>query len=97
MSDVKVFKLFSSEELIATIVSSDDQTFTIEDPITLAYQPMGDGKMTVGFAPFMPQATGHITLQRTAIACTAAPKDALLQEYNRVNSRLITPSQDLVM
>ena len=95
MSDVKVFKLFSSEELIATIVSSDDQTITIEDPITLAYQPMGDGKMSVGFAPFMPQSTGQIVLQKTAVACTAAPKDALLTEYNRVNSKIITPSKDL--
>ena len=97
MSDVKVYKLLSSEELIATVVTSDSETITIEDPVTLAYQPMGEGKMSVGFAPFMPQTTGKIVLQKAAIACTATPKDALLAEYNRVNSKIITPPTDLVV
>lgn len=97
MSDVKVYKLISSEEVIATVVTEDFQTVTIEDAITLAYQPMGEGKMSVGFAPFMPQASGKIILQKAAIACTGTPKDALLTEYNRANSKIITPPTDLVV
>ena len=97
MSDVKVYKLLSSEELIATVVSSDADTITIEDPVTIAYEPIGDGKMSVGFAPFMAQSTGQIILQKQAIACIATPKDALLTEYNRINSKIITPSKDIVV
>ena len=88
MSDVKILKLMSSEEIVATIITSDECTMTIDDAVTLAYQPISEGKMSVGFAPFMPQAEGQIVLDRAAVAAVAVPKDALLQEYNRVHSRL---------
>ena len=97
MSDVKVYKLISSEEVIATVIADDQETVTLEDPVTLAYQPIGEGKMSVGFAPFMPQTSGKVILQKAAIAVTASPKEALIAEYNRINSKIITPPKDIVV
>lgn len=89
MSNVRLFKLISGEELMAS-VRLRGAWIEIEDAVTLVYQQVGDGKMSVGFAPYMPYADDKvILLNPTAIASEAEAKEQILSEYNRVFSKIV--------
>ena len=84
MAEVKLFKLISSEEIVATIKSKDDNTFTVEDAVLLIYRQAKEGAMSVGFGPYMPYAEGDIVINKTSVASVAAVKQDLANEYNRI-------------
>jgi len=89
MNDIKIIKLTSGEEIIANIVVSDNDTIEIKEAVALMYQQLDGGRMSVGFAPYMPYANDNITLYKSAIASTASVKGPLLAEYNRSFSNII--------
>ena len=84
MANIKLFKLTSGEEVIATVEEITDGTFTLKDPVTLVYRPKEDGTMTAGFAPFMPYAQGDIKLATLGVICFGEPLQDMLNEYNRI-------------
>ena len=84
MADIKLIKLTSGEEILATVVSNDNSALSINDAVILVYRKAEGGNMAVGFAPFMPYAEGNITINSTAIASTADCKQDLVDEYNRI-------------
>lgn len=85
MDNIKLIKFTSGEEIIATVVSTDEGFMTIKNGVTLVYRPHQDnGAMSVGFAPFMPYSEGNISLNHTSVSGTADVKDDLLSEYNRI-------------
>ena len=87
---VIMYKLTSGEDILATLVSEGTDSTIIDDAVSLVYQQTGQqGQMSVGFAPFMPHAEGTITLQHGAIAVSATPKREMLNEYNRIFSKII--------
>ena len=100
MSEIKLFKLTSGEEIMASVESFDKATnnINITDAVALVYQQAGDGRMTVGFAPFMPYADDKVTtLYASAVAASASPTPQILGEYNRVFSKIvIAPAGSIV-
>lgn len=84
MADIKLYKLNSSEEIMCTVVSTEDTTVTIKDSVLLIYRQAKEGAMSVGFAPFMPYADGDIILNKSSIASSSTPKQDLADEYNRI-------------
>lgn len=93
MSEIKLFKLTSGEEIMAQVESIHKDSagaFNLVDAVSLVYQQAGDGRMTVGFAPFMPYADNKvITLYVGAVATSANPTDQILSEYKRVFSKIV--------
>jgi hypothetical protein len=94
---VKIYKLISGEELIATTVETTTTSLVVEDAVTLVYHQLEGGKMSAGFAPFMPYSSGKIELELSAIAASAEVKAEMLQEYKRIFSSIITPPSGLVL
>lgn len=99
MSDVKLYKLVSGEEVLAKQVSDGSLSFSgdatsiiLEDAVTLVYQQTEKGQMSVGFAPFMPYADGSITLYTTSIASVAEPKQQIRNEYTRIFTGIVVAS-----
>lgn len=89
MSDIKLFKLISGEELIARVVLRG-LWIEIQESVTLVYQQVGEGRMSVGFAPYMPYAAEKsILLNPSAVASEATPTEQILSEYNRVFSKIV--------
>jgi hypothetical protein len=84
MADVKLFKLISSEEILATVISKDENTVTVKDAVLLIYRQAKEGAMSVGFGPYMPYAEGDIVINNVSIASTANVKQDLANEYNRI-------------
>lgn len=91
MSEIALFKLISGEEVIGTVVSTNETSIELTDTVVIAYHPTGDGKMSAGFAPHMPYAEGNIHLYHPAVAFKSQVKEDMLSEYKRIFSGIITP------
>lgn len=84
MANIVLIKFVSGEEIIADLISAGDSAKVISDAVTLVYRPQEGGKMTVGFAPFMPYAEGSITLYDSSILAIGQPQEDLVNEFNRI-------------
>ena len=82
MATIKVIKLNSSEELVTDITDNGD-SYTLSNPVSIVYQKTDKG-LGSGLAPYMPFATGDVTLFKTSIAAMADPSTDMLNEYNRI-------------
>lgn len=90
MSELKLFKLLSGDDVLAKVVSEADTTYNIEDSVLLVMHPNKDGEsMSVGFAPFLPYAEGPVTIQKTALAAVTAPNGQLRNEHLRIFSGIV--------
>ena len=95
--EIKLYKLTSGEEVIATLVGAAPDYIEVTDAVSLVYHQVGEGKMSAGFAPFMPYSDGNILIKSTAICGTSNVKDQLLDEYKRVFSPIIQPPSGIVL
>ena len=86
---IKLYKLISGEEIIATQVQDGTDFIQIKEAVTLVYHEVSPGQMSVGFAPFMNYADGPVRLYTNSLACCADVKDQLKQEYIRMHSRIV--------
>lgn len=91
MSKLKLFKFISGEEAVGEVVKDADTTVEIKNAVTLVYHQVAEGKMSVGFAPFMPYAEGDIKLEKTSIAASAPPTEQIANEHLRVFSGIVLP------
>ena len=82
MTEIKVFKLISGEELIGK-VEVTGMGYTIEAPATILMQQTKDG---VGLAlmPYMPYTEGKVKLFSQCIATEGEPSKKMVNEYNRL-------------
>jgi len=82
MTEIKVFKLISGEELIGK-VEVTGMGYTIEAPATILMQQTKDG---VGLAlmPYMPYTEGKVILFSQCIATEGQPSTKMINEYNRL-------------
>jgi hypothetical protein len=82
MTEIKVFKLISGEELIGK-VEVTGRGYTIEAPATILMQQTKDG---VGLAlmPYMPYTEGKVTMFTQCIATEGEPSKKMINEYNRL-------------
>lgn len=88
MSDVKIFKLSSGEEVIVKIESSDNYSFHVNDATVVVMQrdPNGSGGFGLGFIPFMAYGNGTTEIKQDAIIAICTPSDSLYREYIRITS-----------
>lgn len=96
MGTIKLYKLTSGEEIVANVQGTAQEYIEINEAVTLVYQQAPGGKMTVGFAPFMPYSEGNIILYSRTIAGTSDVTEQLLSEYKRVFSPIELPQTSIV-
>ena len=82
MTEIKVFKLISGEELIGK-AEVTGLGYTLEAPATILMQQTKDG---VGLAlmPYMPYTEGKVILFSQCIATEGTPSAKMINEYNRL-------------
>jgi hypothetical protein len=97
MSDVVMFRLDNGDEVVADRVSKNECSTVIRDAVALVYHQTDKG-VSVGFAPFMPQSDGDITLWHGGISAVATPNPQVLKEYTRIFSKIeIAPAGSIVV
>lgn len=88
MSNVKIFRLNSGEEILTRFIENDT-SWTFKDPAILI--PMERGQ--IGLMPWMmyTKASSGITIPNTFIAFTVEPLDELKNQYDSsLNKGIIT-------
>ena len=93
MSEVKLFRLNSGEEVLAKVLETTSSDWTIKTPAIIL--PMGNGKL--GLAPWLPYCdTDNMTIRFKAVAFVVTPKTALVNEYSSsFGSGLVTPDREV--
>jgi len=79
---IKVFKMINGEELISEVETCGGG-YLCTNPATIMMQQTEKG-VGVGIAPYMPYASGQVTLYLTAIASEADADPKMTNEYNRI-------------
>jgi hypothetical protein len=92
---IKLYKLTSGEEIIGSIVKDASDHVELTDAVTLVYHQLEGGKMSAGFAPFMPYSEGNIKVKLQSICGESDVKAQLLDEYKRIFSPIIQPRSGL--
>jgi hypothetical protein len=80
MSEVKIVKLVSGEELLCTM--SDDNT--ANKPCLITRE--AEGK--INFEPYVSFIKGGLVLGKTSVSWTATPEDNLAEKYLEIASNL---------
>ena len=93
MSEVKLMRLNSGEEILCTIISQDEKQVRIEDPTVII--PTED--RNIGLAPWMPYAqTNGMSIKTDYVAFTVEPHPQLAEQYRSIHSKIITPPTSIV-
>lgn len=97
MSNVKILKLISGEEIVSEIETTAD-SYTLKNAVTIVYQKTDKG-LGSGLAPYMPFATGDVDLLKHSVAAIAEPSQDMLNEYNRIFGAgiVVAPANDKIL
>ena len=91
MIDVKLIRIVTGEEIIAELVSQDENTITVKNGLVVL-----PSAQNVGFAPWatvISKDEPEITVKKTFVVYIAAVQDDVAQKYNEMfGSKLVTPS-----
>lgn len=94
MSDIKIVRLATGEELICE-VSGGPETYTFKDVAIL----IPTEQNSLGLAPFMAysNAPKGMTVASHFIMFIVDPVDGLLKQYQNMFSKVITPTQKIII
>ena len=100
MSNVKVVKLISGEDIIADIAEIEEANLVLlKKPMQIMLVPNGPSNFGIGLAPFCPYAKdGTVPIRAGAIVSIFEPETDMLNEYNsRYGSGLVVPESKIIV
>lgn len=93
MIDVKLFRIATGEEVVAELISEDDNFVTLKNGLVVL--PSADGR--VGFAPWasvVDRSIPELIIARNHIVYIAEVDPSIKNKYNEIyGSRLVTPEE----
>lgn len=94
--NVKLIRMSSGEDVVATIVEDGDEFLTIQDAIVAI--PTGQGQM--GFAPWSPilsKEQKDIPVNKKFIVYVAEVNTEIVDQYKQMFSTIVTPEKKLII
>ena len=83
MSNVKIVRLMTGEELIGAVSTSPDGDVVVKDVAQVQMVPLQNGNVTVAMMPFAPYAEDEqFTLNKEHVTMLYRPSVELLNKYN---------------
>jgi hypothetical protein len=93
MINVKLFRIATGEEVVAELVSQDDNFVTVKNGLVVLPTPQGG----VGFAPWatvIDKSIPELIIAKNHIVYTAEVDEQVKNKYNEIyGSKLVTPSE----
>ena len=92
---VKLIRMSSGEDVVATIVNETDSVMELEDAIVAI--PTGEGQ--IGFAPWSPlvsKTDNTLPVNKNFVVYVAEVAEDIVTQYNQMFSKIVTPSNKLV-
>jgi len=96
MSDVKLIRMSSGEDVVATVVHDSDARLVIKDAIVAV--PTGQGQL--GFAPWSPiisKEEKDIPVSKNFIVYIANVDQDVLTQYNNMFGNIVTPPEKQII
>ena len=99
MSNIKVIKLISGEEVIADIDESIDGLVILKKPLLIMMVPNQNNQFGIGLAPFCPYAAGDtVPVRAGAVVSIFEPDTGMKNEYNtRYGSGIVVPESKIIV
>jgi len=94
--NVKLIRMSSGEDVVATVVEDGDELLTIQDAIVAI--PTGQGQM--GFAPWSPilsKEQKDIPVNKKFIVYIAEVNSDIVDQYRQMFSTIVTPEKKLIL
>jgi len=94
--NVKLIRMSSGEDVVATVVEDGDELLTIQDAIVAI--PTGQGQM--GFAPWSPilsKEQKEIPVNKKFIVYIAEVNSEIVDQYKQMFSTIVTPEKKLIL
>ncbi len=91
---IKLLRLVSGEELIAEVVNSSEDSYTLKDAIVMI--PAGEGR--IGFMPFLPytEAKDGISIRKQDVMFVVDPIEDLIDQFRQARSGISTPPKGII-
>jgi hypothetical protein len=92
---VKLIRMSSGEDLIATVNSENDNEILLQDVIVAI--PTGNGSL--GFVPWSPLLSKNykeIPVNKNFVVYIAEADDDVVNQYNKMYNKIITPVKKLI-
>lgn len=94
--NVKLIRMSSGEDVVATIVKDEEEILTIQDAIVAI--PTGQGNL--GFAPWSPilsKEEKEIPVNKRFIVYIAEVNSDIIDQYKQMFSTIVTPEKKLIL
>ena len=98
MSDVKVIRLSTGEDVIAKVDMNSGSNITLNKPFVIIPQQMGPGK-PVQLMMSLYNAFGKgdsVEVAKDKVVFMTEPKDEIKSSYEQNTSRILTPNKGLI-
>ena len=93
MINVKLFSIITGEEVVAELVSEDDNFITVKNGLVVLPTPNG----TVGFAPWatvIDKSIPDLIIARNHVVYIAEVEEQVKNKYNELfGSKIVTPGE----
>ena len=98
MSNIKVIKLVSGEELVAEISSETETNVVLVNVVAAVLQrSQQTGGAALGFMPWMHAANGPFTINKSCLICIAEVADEVKNGYNQIfGAGIVVPPKGLI-
>jgi len=93
-NEVYTFKLNSGEELIAKVLSSDNNYIKISEPVSVAPGPQGMGLLP---SMFTADPKAEVTLNTNSVAVSALTDDNVKTKYIQATTGITVPDKKLIL
>ena len=96
MTEVKLIRMSSGEDVVATILERDDDFVTLKDAIVAV--PTGQSQL--GFAPWSPiisKTEPAIKVSNKFVVYIAEADDSVIEDYNRMFGNVISPKKQSII
>lgn len=96
MADVKLIRMSSGEDVVATIVKKESDTLSIKDAIVAI--PTSQGK--IGFAPWSPLVSKEnptIPVSMNFVVYITEPDSGIVEQYGNMFGHIVTTSSKIII
>jgi len=98
--NIKIIKLITGEDIVAEVLSENDNEVIIKNPVRLLIIPnKAEPKFpTVGFGPFMEFSTvQEFTFKRDHVILMTTPVSDFVNQYNTIFGGIVVPNRNLIV
>jgi len=98
MSEVKIVRMSTGEDVISTVDKDSVGNYTMKKPFVIVPTQSAPGQpVKLMLTPYMPYADDDkITISADKVVTSVRPKKDILDSYNQNTSSILTPNKELI-